>query len=163
MFRSRVVLPIILAILVFSAGCAALSSGDPPTLTINNQDETQYHLMVFTVSDADDLTDVTLRATTESGERRYVGLADLQSGAPYSNVTLIESTAESRNLSVPPTDNVTTEVTEWKSGDVWGYLVEDAGNESLVAADAIDCERYGQEVRATIADGFRTRWMATCA
>ena len=69
MFRPRVALPIILAILVFSAGCAALPSGDPSTLTINNQDETQYRLMVFTVLDADDPTDVTFRATTESGER----------------------------------------------------------------------------------------------
>lgn len=156
--RARLALLVVLA---SSAGCPALSSGEPPALTVDNRDETQYRLTVFAVPDVDHRTDVAFRATTEAGDRRYVGLADLQSGAPYADVTLADAGGHRRHLPVPPASNVTVSVDEWNPGAAWGYLLE-RDDESLVAADVITCERYGQEARATVTDGFRKRWTSSC-
>lgn len=161
MLRLRVPLAVGVVLLASLAGCTALSSSASPSLKIVNQDATQYHLMVFTESEADSRTDVTFQATTGTGDRRYVGLAELQSGTPYSNVTLVESTVQRRNLSVPPIGNATTDIEEWESGDVWGYIIENSTG-SLVAADVITCQQDDQSVRATISDGYREGWTASC-
>src|SRR6056297_480538 len=116
MLRPRVSLLILVVLSTILVGWTVLSPDEPPRLTVENQDETRYQLTVFTVSNADSPTDVTFRATTKAGDRRYVGLADLQSGATYYNVTLTEDEVRSRQLTVRPTSDTTTTIEAWKPG-----------------------------------------------
>jgi hypothetical protein len=160
MSRSRSILAVV-ALLAVTAGCATLSGG-PPAMTVDSQDDTRYRLHVFAVADADGRTDVAFRATTDDGARRYVGVADLQSGAHYANVTLAEEAVHRRQFTVAPAGNVTATVEDWEQGTVWGYVLETPANETLVGADAVDCERGGQTYHLTVADGTRERWSSTC-
>ena len=163
MLRLRVSLLILVVLSTILVGWTVLSPDEPPRLTVENQDKTRYQLTVFTAPNADSPTDVTFRATTEAGDRRYVGLADLQSGATYYNVTLAGDEVRSRHLTVRPTSNTTTTVETWEPGNTWGYVVEGNDDESIIGSDVITCEREGQRAHVTIVDGFQEQWTTHCA
>jgi len=165
MLRPRVSFTILVVLSTILIGWTVLSPDEPPRLTVENQDETRYQLTVFTAPNAGSPTDVTFRATTEAGDRRYVGLADLQSGATYYNVTLAEDEVRSRHLTVRPTSDTTTTVEAWKPGNTWGYIVEGDDNESIIGSDVITCERERQRAQAqvTIVDGFQEQWTTHCS
>jgi hypothetical protein len=159
----RTALVLLVALLTVLAGCTALTTGDPPTLTVDNRDETRYRLTVFALSTVDDPSDVTVRATTGAGDRRSVGLADLKSGAPYRNVTLPAGADGSHQLAVPAASNTTTTVDAWDRGDAWGYVLERTDDESVVGVDVVTCERGGQRASVTIADGYERRSSRRCS
>jgi len=163
MLHPRVSLLILVVLSTILVGWTVLSPDEPPRLTVENQDKTRYQLTVFTAPNADSPTDVTFRATTEAGDRRYVGLADLQSGATYHNVTLAEKEVRSRQLTVRPTGDTTTTIEAWKPGNTWGYVVEAGDNESIIGSDVITCEREGQRAQVTIVDGFQEQWTTHCS
>lgn len=159
----RTALALLVALLTVLAGCTALTTGEPPTLTVDNRDETRYRLTVFALPNVDDPTDVTFRATTEAGDRRSVGLADLKSGAPYRNVTLPADADGSQHLAVPAASNTTTTVDAWDRGAAWGYVLERVDDESVVGVGVVTCERGGQHANVTIADGYVRRSSRSCS
>lgn len=164
MQRLRIALPLLVVVLAVSlAGCASLSADEPPSLTVENRDDAEYRLTAYAVPNVDDPTNVTFRATTESGDRRDVDAADLRGHAPYRNVTLAEDGAQSQQYIAPPNESLSTTVDVWSQDTTVVYVVETTdGNESSAGARVSICEGSGQKHQLTISDGSITKWSVTC-
>lgn len=155
---------LLVLLVILIVGWCFLSPEEPLTMTVENQDDTQYRLTAYVVPDADGAADVPIRATTEDGDRRYVAPSDLQSGAPYRNVIVEENEIRSQQLVVPPTGSISTTVEIYKSGSPMIYIVESTdGNESLIGIEFVTCEGDARDHHMIISDGFKTRWAATCS
>lgn len=145
------------------AGCSALGPEGPPTVTVDNEDDVQYRLTIYTVPDANTPGEVPFRATTAGGERRYVAPGELQSGASYRNVTVTADDQSTREVSVAAGDTTSATVDAWERGDAIAYVVETPDEtESLVALKVMTCESPGQTATITVRNGSRIRTTASC-
>lgn len=162
--RPRYPLALLVVLLVATlAGCSALSGGNPPTVTVENQDNATYRITAYAVSDVDRPSDVRFRATTEDGDRRSIDAGSLQSGSPYWNVT-VAGPARSQQFTVSPHATISTTIDVWNASTATVYIIEATDeNESLVGGEIVTCQRGGQEHSLTIADGFKKRASSTCA
>lgn len=165
MQRSRIVLPLLAVVLVGSlVGWVVLSPADSPTLTVENQDSTQYQLTVYAVPNVDGLNDLTFKATTKNGARHTVPFGYLQSGAPFRNVTLVEEAARSQQHLIPASGNFSITVGIWNPGMMTVYVIETTdGTKSLVGLKVDFCKSGGQKLRITISNGFVPQSSSTCS
>lgn len=164
MQRSRIVLLLLTVVLVGSLVCwMGFSPADPPTLTVENQDSVQYRLTVYAVPNVDGVNDLRFNATTKNGSRHTVPFTYLQSGAPLSNVTVIEEATRSQQRLIPANGNFSTTVEIWNPGMTTVYVIETTdGTESLIGLEVDFCENGGQKHQITIANGFVPQSSSIC-
>lgn len=158
--RRNLLVGIFIIVLIVSAGYALLATGEPepPTLTVENQDNTTYSLTAYAFSDPGD---VAFRATTDNQSRRTIGQPMIYDG--YRNITAVNEERSAR-FSVPPHSNSTREIAIWNSSVTLVYVVETTdGDESVLFGETVDCERGGQEHRLAIADGDLEQGSFTCS
>lgn len=158
--RRSLLAGLLIIVLIVSAGYVlyATDESEPPTLTVENQDNTTYFITAYAFSDP---SDVAFRATTDNQSRRIIGKPKIYGG--YRNLTAIKEERSSR-FSVSPRSNITREIAVWNSSVILVYIVETTdGNESVLFGEVVNCERGGQEHRLSITDGDLEQGSFTCS
>jgi hypothetical protein len=159
----RTVLLVAVVALVVLAGCTALSSTGAPLLTVDNQDETEYRLTVYTLSDPGDADSLTFRATDAEGDNRSVETAALRGNTSFRNVTLHTDPDAASRVTVRAGTVTTAAINIWDSGAATVYVVETAdGTASLAGVQVIPCGSSDQEHELTVADGTISGRDVTC-
>lgn len=154
----------LVAVLVLLGGFSVVAGAvidAPPTLTVENEDDTTYRVSAYTVEDRRTAMLTNFAVTTDDGERRLATLSQLIWPEGFRNVTLVDDGIPTQRITVEPGDDVTTTIDGWEPGDVTIYVVEDLGdNETHVQTELETCPRRRQEHGLTLeedgASGFST-------
>jgi hypothetical protein len=154
----------LIIVLIVSSGYVLFATGEPepPTLAVENQDNTTYSITAYAFSTPGDVAfRATTRATTENRSRRMIGRPTIYDG--YRNITAVNEERSSR-FAVSPYSNSTREIDIWNSSVTLVYIVETTDeNESVLFGEVVNCERGGQEHRLVIADDNLKRGSYTCS
>ncbi|WP_254764001.1 hypothetical protein [Natrinema marinum] len=135
----------------------------PPTLTVENEDDTTYRVTAYTVEDRQTALLTNFAITTEDGDRRLATLSQLIWPEGYRNVTVADDGIPSQQVTVKPGDEATTTIDGWTPGNVTVYIVEDVGNnETHVHTDIETCPERQQEHHLTLEEDG-TSGSSTCA
>ncbi|AGB32141.1 hypothetical protein C488_07587 [Natrinema pellirubrum DSM 15624] len=123
----------------------------PPTLTVENDDNTTYRVTAYTAENRETALLMNFAVTTEDGERRLTMLSQLVWPEGFRNATLVDDGIPTQQITVEPGDEVTTTVDGWTPGNVTVYLVEDLDdNETHVQTTIKSCTRRQQEHSLTL-------------
>jgi hypothetical protein len=148
---------------VLLAGCAAVQPTGVPMLFVDNTDETEYRLSVYVLPELEDPDAVTFRATDADGDRRSLRVGDLEGDGSYRNVTLADTDADSRRITVDPGRTTAAAINFWESGDATVYVIETTdGTDSLVGVYVVTCGSADQEHAVTVANARITDRSTTC-
>lgn len=121
-----------------------------PTLTVENNDTTAYHVSAYTVDSREEAMYMNFAVTTRDGEHRLKTLSQLVWPDSDRNVTLADDGIPTQQITVAPGETVTTSIDGWTRGDVTVYLGEMTGdNETHVYTRIRTCPRTGQEHSVT--------------
>jgi hypothetical protein len=158
--RRNLLVGFLIIVLIVVSGSVLFATGEPepPTLTVENQDNATYFVTAYAFSDPDDIA---FRGTTDNQSRRMIGRPTIYGG--YRNITAVNE-ERSSGFSVSPRSNVTRKVSIWNSSVALVYIIETAdGNESVLFGEVVNCERGGQEHRIAIANGGLKQASFTCS
>ncbi|MFC6765575.1 hypothetical protein [Natrinema soli] len=135
----------------------------PPTLTVENEDNTTYRVTAYTAENRQTALLMNFAVTAEDGDRRLATLSQLVWPEGFRNVTLVDDGVPTQQVTVEAGDEVTTTIGGWTPGNVTVYLVEDLGdNETHVHTDIETCTERQQEHSLSIAEDG-TGGSSTCA
>jgi len=147
---------IFLAVLVALSGVSVVGGeviDGPPTLTVENNDDTTYRVTAYAVDSRDDALLTNFRVTTPAGEGRLVTFSQLVWPDDYRNVTVTDP-VPSQEVTVPPTEDIETTIGIWEPGDVTIYIIEDADDEAHVWSDLNTCSDRNQDQTIRLRDGY---------
>lgn len=126
----------------------------PPTLTVENEDDTPYRVTAYTDENRHTALHMNFAVTTADGERRLATLSQLIWPEGFQNVTLVDDDIPIQQVTVDPGEEVTTTIDGWTPGNVTVYVVEDIGNnETHVQTELKTCTERQQEHSLTFEDG----------
>lgn len=126
----------------------------PPTLTVENEDDTTYRVTAYTADSRTQALLMNFRVTTPEGNERLVTLSQLIWPDGYRNVTVTD-TVPTQRITVAPNEETTTTIRAWEPGDVTIYLVEDGGNNETHVWTRFDpCPDRQQEHTIRLQDGY---------
>ena len=149
--------------LVALAGCSALSPTGAPLLTVDNQDDAEYRLTVYALSDPGDADGLRFLATDAEGDNRSVEAAALRGNTSFRNVTLDADSDVTSQEVIRAGSTTTAAINIWESGDTTVYLIETADETaSLVGAQVVTCGSRDQEHALTVSNGTISGRSVTC-
>lgn len=148
------------ALLVVTAGCVGSVLGGPPETTVENDADSAYRVVVYTVP-VDRPAELEFSQATDDG-RRPVDDSEIQFPVGNRNVTLDNERATlQRRTVVDPGGNVTAALGGWDAGETTVYLVE-TPDERLVYTRIVDCERANQSHSIRIVSNESFESSSTC-
>jgi len=148
---------LLLAVLVALSGVSVVGGeviDAPPTLTVENDDNTTYRVTAYTADSQEEALLTNFRVTTPTGEDRLVTFSQLVWPDDYRNVTVTDP-VPTQEVTVAPTEDIETTVGIWAPGDVTIYIIEDVGDdETHVWSDLKTCPERNQEHTIRLRDGY---------
>lgn len=148
---------LLLAVLVALSGVSVVGAevvDAPPTLTVENDDDTTYRVTAYTADSRADALLTNFRVTTPNGDQRLVTYSQLVWPEDYRNVTVTDAVPTQR-IPVPPNEDVETRVDVWEPGDVTIYILEDLGADETHVWSRLDtCTDRQQEHTIRLGDGY---------
>ncbi|MCW8171920.1 hypothetical protein [Natrialba swarupiae] len=151
--RRLAVLLSAVALAAVVVGIGAATGTPEPILTIENENDVEYHVTAYTVEDMDEAGYLNFEVTTEDGDQRILSFADLVWPNYERNVTLVDDGVESHEVTVEPGENVTTTVDGWEHGEQTIYIVEEGENRTHVATLTKSCTSRGQDHGISFSNG----------
>lgn len=148
---------LLLAALV-ALGGASVVGGEvvdaPPTLTVENDDNTTYRVTAYTADSRAEAMLTNFRVTMPDGDDRLVTYSQLVWPEDYRNVTVTD-TVPTQQFTVGPNEDVERRVGVWEPGDVTILIIEDVGDdERHVWSDLNTCTDRQQEYTVRLQDGY---------
>ena len=148
---------ILLAALVALGGASVVGGAvvdAPPTLTVENDDNTTYRVTAYTADSMDDALLRNFRVTTPDGDDRLVTYSQLVWPEDYRNVTATDPVPTQR-ITVEPNAVTNATIRRWEPGDVTIYIVEDLGNDERHVWSTLEtCQQRQQEHRIRLQNGY---------
>jgi len=123
----------------------------PPTVSIENEDDSAQRVTVFTVESPQKARLTNVRITGEDGERRLTTVSRLAWPQPVENLTVADAGVPTRQVTVAPSEEREFAVDAWQPGNVTVLLVEDLGPDGDHRLTEINtCTQRQQEISRTL-------------
>lgn len=152
--RWLVALLAVVALVGGSAWSLGPESDAPPTLTVENGDETPFQVTAYAVEDRQAAMLTNFEVTTEDGDRRLATGSQLVWAKKFRNVTLADEGVPTTWLTVDPGENETTTIDGCGSRAVAVIVFEDVGaNERHEWTRVATCSPHRNVHRLRLRDG----------
>lgn len=138
MSRQDVALPLIVLLVLTTAGCTAFDASSAD-VTVENSESLRYQIMVYLFEEPIGAGNLTFQVTNETGTRKTIRFARLETGGPYFNHSLGgEWNATERQLAVPANETTTTSFGAWEPSTAIVYVFEGADGR-VIRTDFAEC------------------------
>lgn len=132
----RVAAACVLTGLVLVAGCTTPFTENETQILIENELRSSQQVSVYQAAERGE-GGLRFHATTGAGDRRLVGIRELQNGSDYSRVTL-DGTERSENVTTVANGN-TTQFVDW-GGERFVFVIQ-THREEFLGVHVVECDR----------------------
>lgn len=151
---SRTQLLALLVVLATASVVGGVVVDAPPTVSIENDDDSAYRVTAFTVASPQEARLTNVGVTDENGERRLTTVARLAWPQPVENLSVADAGVPTRQVTVDPGEDRTFAVEAWEPGNVTVLLVEELGPDGGHRQTVVDtCTQRQQEISRTFESG----------
>lgn len=120
-------------------------------------------MSVYLITEPVGAGNVTFQVTNSTGTRKTVGLSQLETKGPYSNVSLgREWNATERQLAVPANETITASFERWEPGEALVYVFEGSDGR-VVRTEFAECSSNSLTHSFVFSDGPENGHRTSCS
>ncbi|MFC7325065.1 hypothetical protein ACFQMF_10805 [Halorubrum rutilum] len=161
MSRRDVALPLVVLLVLTTAGCAAFDASSAD-VTVENSESSRYQMTVYVFEEPVGAGNITFQVTNETGARKTVGLARLETEGPYFNHSLGGGwNATERRVAVPANETTTASFGAWEPGAAIMYVFEGIDGR-VIRTDFAECASDSLTHTFVFSEGPENGYRAHC-